>query len=140
MSGGSSVRSLLLGFLKATRDEIDRVFRVGSISRPVAHHHCLSFDLSSLNWKVAWLNSGKINCSSSFIEQRLHLAICCWAKMDEETRPKISSSRRGGGRNKRRLRNQRKYVQNSQQRQGVEDAGRQLCQVVKIEASESNKR
>ena len=36
--------------------------------------------------------------------------------------------------------NQRKYVQKFQQRQGVEDARRQLCQAVTKEASESNKK
>ena len=40
----------------------------------------------------------KINDSSSFTEQRLYLAICCWDKVNEETRPKISSSRREGWR------------------------------------------
>ena len=39
MPGGSSVRSLLLRNLKATRDEIDQIVRVGSISRPIAHHY-----------------------------------------------------------------------------------------------------
>ena len=41
---------------------------------------------------------------------------------------------------KRCLRNQWKYVQNYQQSQRVEDAGRQLCQVVVAEISELNKR
>ena len=39
MPGGSSVRSLLLRNLKATRDEIDQIVRVGSISRPIAYHY-----------------------------------------------------------------------------------------------------
>ena len=38
----------------------------------------------------------KINDSSSFTEQRLYLAISCYAKANEETGPKISSSRREG--------------------------------------------
>ena len=37
--GDSSVRPLPLRFLKAIRNEIDQVFRVGSISRLIAHHH-----------------------------------------------------------------------------------------------------
>ena len=48
MPGGSSVSSLKSRSLKATRDEIDQIVRVGSISRPIAHHY-QSFDLSSLN-------------------------------------------------------------------------------------------
>ena len=39
MPVGSSVRSLVLRSLKATRYEIDQIVRVGSISRPIAHHH-----------------------------------------------------------------------------------------------------
>ena len=38
------------------------------------------------------------------------------------------------------LRNQRKYVQSFQKSQGVEDVGRQLCQGVNSEISESNKK
>ena len=56
MPGGSSVRLLTSISLKATRDEIDQIVRVGSISCPIAHHY-LSFDLNSLNWKVAWPDS-----------------------------------------------------------------------------------
>ena len=84
----------------------------------------------------------KINDSSSFTEQRFYLAISCWAKANEETRPKYIKLDEGGreGGNKRCLRNQPKYVQSRQRSQGVEDAGRQLCQLVKIEVSESNKR
>ena len=37
--GGSSVRSLNPRSLKATRDEIDQIVSVGSISRPIAHHY-----------------------------------------------------------------------------------------------------
>ena len=36
------------------------------------------------------------NCSSSFIEKRLHLAVSCWAKANEETRPKYQPQRREG--------------------------------------------
>ena len=53
MPGGSSVRLLKSISLKATRDEIDQIVRVGSISCPIAHHYYQSFDLISLNWKVA---------------------------------------------------------------------------------------
>ena len=56
MPGGSSVRLLTSISLKATRDEIDQIVRVGLISCPIAHHY-LSFDLNSLNWKVAWPDS-----------------------------------------------------------------------------------
>ena len=87
-------------------------------------------------------NLKKINCSSSFIHQRLHLAISCWAKVNEETRLKISSSRKERGREgtKDVSTINKKYVQFFQQSQGVEYAGRQLCQVVRIEVSESKKR
>ena len=37
--GDSSVRSLELRILEETRDEIHQIIRVGSISRPTAHHH-----------------------------------------------------------------------------------------------------
>ena len=137
MPSGSSIRSLDPRSLKSTRGEIDQIFRVGSISWPIAQYY-YSFDLDSLNWKKCMAKfKKKINFSSSFIEQRLYLAISCWAKVGEETRPKISSSRRERG-NKRCLRSQRKYVQFCQQSQGVEYAGRQLCQVVILDTSESN--
>ena len=77
------------------------------------------------------------NYSSSFIDKRLHLAISCWAKVNEEI--KVSGSRREA-RNKRCLCNQQKYVHFFQQSQRVEDAGRQLCQLVIIEISKGNKR
>ena len=31
------------------------------------------------------------NCSSSFIEEKAYLAISCWAKVNEETRPKYQA-------------------------------------------------
>ena len=46
MPGGSSVRSLELRSLKAARNEINQIFRVGSISCLIAHHH-QSFDFNS---------------------------------------------------------------------------------------------
>ena len=49
MPGGSSVRSLKSRSLKATRDEIDQIVSVGSISRLIAHHYYQSFDFNSLN-------------------------------------------------------------------------------------------
>ena len=39
MPAGSSVRSLKLRSLKAKRNAIDQMFKVGSISCLVAHHH-----------------------------------------------------------------------------------------------------
>ena len=39
MLGGSSIRTLKSRFLKGTRDEVDQIFWVGSISCPIAHHH-----------------------------------------------------------------------------------------------------
>ena len=39
MPGGSSVRTPKSNSLKAARNEIDQVFRIGSIPCPVAHHH-----------------------------------------------------------------------------------------------------
>ena len=49
MPGGSSVRPLNPRSLKATRDEIDQIVSVGSISRLIAHHYYQSFDFNSLN-------------------------------------------------------------------------------------------
>ena len=37
--GDSSVRSLKARLLKVTKDEIDQIVRVGSISFIIAHHH-----------------------------------------------------------------------------------------------------
>ena len=81
----------------------------------------------------------KLNDSSSFTEQRLYLAISCWAKANEETRPKYIKLDKGGEGAKDVSATKPKYVQSRQQSQGVENAGRQLCQVVKTEISESNK-
>ena len=39
MPGGSSVTSLNPIVLKATRNQVDQIVRVGSISRPIAHQH-----------------------------------------------------------------------------------------------------
>ena len=39
MPGSSSVRSLNERSLNATRDEIDQIVRVGSMSRPIVHPH-----------------------------------------------------------------------------------------------------
>ena len=39
MPGGSSFRLLKVKSLKATRDEINQIVRVGSISCPIAHHY-----------------------------------------------------------------------------------------------------
>ena len=75
------------------------------------------------------------NLPSWSIEQRLYLATSRQAKVNKggkNIRPK-----EGG--NKRCLCNQRNYVQKRQRSQGVEDTRRQLCQVVRLEISESNK-
>ena len=58
MPDGSSVRPFIPISLKATRDEIDQIVRIGSISCPIAHHY-LSFDFNSLNWNVACSDSRK---------------------------------------------------------------------------------
>ena len=92
---------------------------------------------------ISTLCTRKLHCQmqqnrpSSSIEQRLYLAAPRWAKANEEEEKNI---RLKGGRNKRCLRNQPKYVQICQQSQGVEDASRQLCQLVKPEVSETNKK
>ena len=49
MPGGSSVRSLSSSSLDAARNEIDQIVRVGSLSRPIAHHYYQSFDFNSLS-------------------------------------------------------------------------------------------
>ena len=141
MPGGSSVRSLFWRFLKGTRDQIEKYTGLaqshGSLPSTTRE---LWLELPQLESCMA--NLKKINCSSSFIHQRLHLAISCWAKVNEETRLKISSSRKERGREgtKDVSTINKKYVQFFQQSQGVEYAGRQLCQVVRIEVSESKKR
>ena len=76
------------------------------------------------------------NWPSSSIEQRLYLATSRWAKASEEEE-NIRLEERG---NKRCLHNQRKYVQKTQRSQRVEDARRQLCQIIVIESSESSKK
>ena len=74
------------------------------------------------------------NSPSQSIEQRLYLAKSRWARM----RKKENIGLEEGG-NKKYLRNQRKYVQKYQRSQGVEGAGRQLCQVITTEVSERSK-
>ena len=49
MPGGSSVSSLESSSLEATRNEIDQIVSVGSLSRLIAHHYYQSFDFNSLN-------------------------------------------------------------------------------------------
>ena len=80
----------------------------------------------------------KTNCSRSFTEQRLYLAICCWAKVNEETRPKYQAQgRREQKTSPQQQKKKREYVQFFQQSQRVEDAGRQLCQVISSDVSAS---
>ena len=101
--------------------------------------HALS--LTTTRALTSTLRTRKLHCQmqqnwpSSFIEQELYLAASCWAKANEEE----ENIRLKEERNKRYLRNQRKYIQRFQQSQGVEDARRQLCQVIEIETSESSK-
>ena len=76
------------------------------------------------------------NCPSSSIDQRLYLAASRWARANDEEEENVRLKEGG---NKRCLRSQRKYVQSSQRGQWVEDARRQLCQVITTEKSESNK-
>ena len=102
--------------------------------------HCLppplelGFRLSALESYVA--KCSKINWSNSSIDHRLYLALSRWAKANEGE----ENIRLEEGGNKRCLHNQPKYVQLFQQSQGIEDARRQLCQVIETEISESNKR
>ena len=92
---------------------------------------------------ISTLCTRKLHCQmqqnrpSSSIEQRLYLAASRWAKANEEEEENI---RLKGRRNKRCLRNQPKYVQFRQRKQGVEDASRQLCQLITKKISESSKK
>ena len=99
--------------------------------------HCppsseLWFQLSALESCISKCSK---NWPSSFIEQRLYLAASRWARMMKEENIRLEEAGK-----KRCLHNQRKYVQKRQQRQGVEDTSRQLCQVILTEISESNKK
>ena len=77
------------------------------------------------------------NLPSSSIEQRLYPAASRRTKANgQEDNIRLKEEKKG---NKRCLRNRWKYVQKCQQSQGVEDARRQLCQVITIEISESSK-
>ena len=69
------------------------------------------------------------------MERRLHLAASRWARAKKQENIIFEE-----GGNKRCLCRLPKYVQKLQRSQRVEDAGRQLCQVVKTETSESNKK
>ena len=75
------------------------------------------------------------NWPSSSIEQELYLAAFRWARVKKEENVRLEETG-----NKTCLCNQRKYVQKSQRNQGVEDIGRQLCQVIDTESSESDKK
>ena len=69
--------------------------------------------------------------------QSFYLAASHREKVNEEEEENIRLKEGGG---KKSLRNQRKYVQKYQRSQGVKGAGRQLCQVIVTEKSESNKK
>ena len=86
--------------------------------------------LESLKVKI------KTNRTTTLMERRFYLFASRWAKVSKK---KEESARLEGG-SRRGLRNQWKYVQLCQRSQRVEDAGRQLCQVVRIEISASNKK
>ena len=58
MPVGSSVRSLPPRPLRAARNEIDQMFKIGSISCPITHYH-YSFDFNPPHQQVALLNAAK---------------------------------------------------------------------------------
>ena len=101
-----------------------------------------SLPITTTRALVSTLGSRNLHCQmqqnrpSSSIEHRLYLAASFRAKANKEEES-IMLKEAG---NKRCLRNQRKYVHKCQQSQGVEDARRQLCQVITTEKSESNKK
>lgn len=123
MSGGSSDRPSSLRSLKTIRSEIDRVFKVGSTSCPIALHR-RGFDLSSSHSKVARSNKRKRERKregrNSSVEQKFYLAASRWAKVNEEENIRLEV----GQGNKTSLSKQCKYVQKFQQSQRVEGAGR----------------
>ena len=84
---GSSVRPLPLRALKATRNEIDKIFRVGSISCLIAHHH-QSFDLNSPHQKVALPNETKL---AKLIYRAQALSSCITLGLGQERRPKYQA-------------------------------------------------
>ena len=129
MPAGSSVSTLPLRSLKATRNEIDKY------SGLVQSH--ASSPTTTTRALVSTLRTRKLHCEmqqnwpSSTIERKLYLAASHWARMKKEEIVRLKEEG-----NKRRLRNQQKYVQKCQRSQRVKDVRRQLCQVIFTEKSE----
>ena len=74
---------------------------------------------------------------NSSIEQRLRQTSFHWARAKKKKKENVRLEEAG---NKRCFHNQRKYVQIRQQSQGIEDAGRQLRQIIATKTSESSKK
>ena len=72
---------------------------------------------------------------NSSIEQRLCQTASHWTRMKKEENVGLEETGNKGS-----FQNQQTYVQICQQSQGVEDAGRELCQVIAIKISESSKK
>ena len=72
---------------------------------------------------------------NSSIEQRLCQTASHWTRMKKEENVGLEETGNKGS-----FQNQQTYVQICQQSQGVEDAGRELCQVIAIKVSESSKK
>ena len=84
MPGGSSIRLFNPRFLKATRDVIDQIVRVGSISQPLE-----SFDCNSLDWKVAWPNRTR----KQLLKLIYRAEASRWARMSEERKDVSATSK-----------------------------------------------
>ena len=98
MPGGSSVRSLSSRSLKATRNEVDQVFRVGSISCPITHHRHQSFDFNSSHYKVALLSVRKL---AKLIHKAQALSSCISLGQGERRRRRRRKCEARGGRKQR---------------------------------------
>ena len=127
------MRLLELRPLKATRNEIDKY-------SGLVQSHASSPTITT-RALVSTLRTRKLHCEmqqnwpSSTIERKLYLAASHWARMKKEEIVRLKEEG-----NKRRLRNQQKYVQKCQRSQRVKDVRRQLCQVIFTENSESSKK
>ena len=122
MPGGSPVRLLPRSCLETTRNEIDQVFRVGSIScLIVPHHHHTTRALIPIPRPRKFHDQiKKTNFPSSSIGQRLYLAASRRARVKKEENNRLEE-----GGDKRCLHRLRKCVQFCQRSQRVEDIGRQ---------------
>ena len=135
MPAGSSIRSLIPRSLKAARSAIEQVFRVGSISCPPLSTTTRALIPTPRTRKPHGQTRGKKSVKLNHKAETLSITASRWARVKKEETIRLEETG-----SKRYLHNQRKYVQRCQRSQGVKDAGRQLCQVIAREISESSKK